>query len=217
MRESETRQRQAQYRSEKIMNAALDLFCEKGIQETSIDEIAVKAGVGSATVYRYYETKAELAIQSGVAYWKRIADTYLNVYTQKDYQELTGLEQLKRIMGGLAEIFEHEAGFLKYLQEFDVFVRKYGIEIERLKEYEECIMSLKPGVIAALEKGKKDGTLSFEWSPEEVCYSLAHSVFGLMKKLAWNGSMLALERKDGMSLQVEITISLLIRGLANNN
>ena len=119
-------------------------------------------------------------------------------------------------MNGLAQIFEHETAFLKYLQEFDVFVRKYGIEIERLKEYEECIMSLKPGVIAALEKGKKDGTLSFEWSPEEVCYSLAHSVFGLMKKLAWNGSLLALQRKDGLSLQVRITIKLLIRGLMNN-
>ncbi len=198
------------------MNAAIGLFCEKGIEETSVDEIAVKAGVGSATVYRYYETKAELAIQSGVAYWKRIADTYLNVYTQKGYEELNGLEQLEKIMNGLAQIFEHETAFLKYLQEFDVFVRKYGIEIERLKEYEECIMSLKPGVIAALEKGKKDGTLSFEWSPEEVCYSLAHSVFGLMKKLAWNGSLLALQRKDGLSLQVRITIKLLIRGLMNN-
>lgn len=198
------------------MNAAIGLFCEKGIEETSVDEIAVKAGVGSATVYRYYETKAELAIQSGVAYWKRIADTYLNVYTQKGYGELNGLEQLEKIMNGLAQIFEHETAFLKYLQEFDVFVRKYGIEIERLKEYEECIMSLKPGVIAALEKGKKDGTLSFEWSPEEVCYSLAHSVFGLMKKLAWNGSLLALQRKDGLSLQVRITIKLLIRGLMNN-
>lgn len=216
MRGSETRQRQAQYRSEKIMNAAIGLFCEKGIEETSVDEIAVKAGVGSATVYRYYETKAELAIQSGVAYWKRIADTYLNVYTQKGYEELNGLEQLEKIMNGLAQIFEHETAFLKYLQEFDVFVRKYGIEIERLKEYEECIMSLKPGVIAALEKGKKDGTLSFEWSPEEVCYSLAHSVFGLMKKLAWNGSLLALQQKDGLSLQVRITIKLLIRGLMNN-
>lgn len=217
MRESETRQRQAQYRSEKIMNAAIELFCEKGIQETSVEEIAARAGVGSATVYRYYDTKAELAIQSGVLYWKRIADAYLNVYTQKGYEELTGLEQLEKIMNGLAKIFEHETAFLKYLQEFDVFVRKYGIDIERLKEYEDCIMSLKPGVIAALEKGKKDGTLSFEWSPEEVCYSLAHSVFGLMKKLAWNGSMLALERKDGLTLQVRITINLLIRGLTGRS
>ena len=216
MRESETRQRQAQYRSEKIMNAAIGLFCEKGIEETSVDEIAVKAGVGSATVYRYYETKAELAIQSGVAYWKRIADTYLNVYTQKGYEELNGLEQLEKIMNGLAQIFEHETAFLKYLQEFDVFVRKYGIEIERLKEYEECIMSLKPGVIAALEKGKKDGTLSFEWSPEEVCYSLAHSESARRKQLARHGILLALQRKDGLSLQVRITIKLLIRGLMNN-
>ena len=73
VRGSEARQRQIQYRSERILESALELFCEKGIQETSVEEIAGKAGVGSATIYRYYSTKAELAIQSGVAYWEKIA------------------------------------------------------------------------------------------------------------------------------------------------
>ena len=217
VRGSEARQRQIQYRSERILESALELFCEKGIQETSVEEIAGKAGVGSAPIYRYYSTKAELAIQSGVAYWEKIAGTYLNVADRKGYTDLTGKKQLECIMDGLKQIFEHEQAFLKYLQEFDVFVRKYGLTVERLKEYEDCIMSLKPRVIDALDKGKKDGTLSFEWSSEEVCYSLAHSVFGLMKKLSRNGSLLALNEQNGLALQVEIAVDLLVRGLTYKN
>ena len=55
--------------------------------------------------------------------------------------------------------------------------------------------------------------MAFEWSAEEVCYSLAHSVFGLMKKLAWNGDLLKLDKADGGLLQVRITIALLLRDL----
>ena len=109
---------------------------------------------------------------------------------------------------------ERERGFPIYLQELEVFVRRYEIDMERLAEYEESIMSLKPRVTDALEKVLKDGTLSFEWSPNEVCYSLAHTAFGVMKRFAWNGSMFELDSKVELILQVKIAIKLLIRGLA---
>ena len=205
--------RRTQQREQKILEAAMALFCEKGLEETSIDEIAGRAGVGSATIYRYYETKAQLAIQSGVECWKKIAQQYLNLTEIKGYSDMTGLKQLECIMDALVMIFEKERGFLKYLQEFEVFVRRYEIDMERLAAYEESIMSLKPRVTDALEKGLQDGTLSFEWSPNEVCYSLAHTAFGVMKRFAWNGSMLELDSQVELILQVKIAIKLLIRGL----
>lgn len=213
MKESAARMRRTLQREQKILEAAMALFCEKGLEETSIDEIAGRAGVGSATIYRYYETKAQLAIQSGVEYWKKIAQQYLNLTEIKGYSDMTGLKQLECIMDALVMIFEEERGFLKYLQEFEVFVRRYEIDMERLAAYEESIMSLKPRVTDALEKGLQDGTLSFEWSPNEVCYSLAHTAFGVMKRFAWNGSMLELDSQVELILQVKIAIKLLIRGL----
>ena len=206
MRESAARMRRIQYRAQKILEAAMELFCEKGIEETSIDEIAERAGVGSATIYRYYETKAQLAIQSGVAYWRKIAGQYLNITDIEGYSDMTGREQLECIMDALIAIFERERGFLKYLQEFEVFVRRYAINMERLAEYEDSIMSLKPRVTDALEKGRQDGTLFFEWS--------AHTAFGVMKRFAWNGSMLELDSQVELILQVKIAVKLLIRGLA---
>lgn len=217
MKESPARARRTQYRAQKIIAAAMELFCERGIEETSVEEIAERAGVGSATIYRYYETKAQLAIRSGVEYWKKISQQYLNVTEMDGYEKMTGLEQLECIMDALVVIFERERGFLKYLQEFEVFVRRYKIDIEHLAEYEESIMSLKPRVTDALEKGLSDGTLSFEWMPDEVCYSLAHTAFGVMKRFAWNGSMLELDKQVGLILQVKIAINLLIRGLASEH
>jgi AcrR family transcriptional regulator len=45
---------------EKIMEAALQVFAEKGFQETTISEISKKAGVADATIYEYFEGKEDL-------------------------------------------------------------------------------------------------------------------------------------------------------------
>ena len=43
-----------------IMQAALDLFVERGFWGTAVPEIADKAGVGAGTIYRYFESKEAL-------------------------------------------------------------------------------------------------------------------------------------------------------------
>lgn len=45
---------------EAIMNAALDLFVERGFFGTAVPEIADQAGVGAGTIYRYFESKEAL-------------------------------------------------------------------------------------------------------------------------------------------------------------
>ncbi len=45
---------------ERILEAALEIFSQKGFHPATMDEIAEKAGVGKGTLYRYFETKEKL-------------------------------------------------------------------------------------------------------------------------------------------------------------
>ena len=45
---------------EAILEAALDLFVERGFYGTAVPEIADRAGVGAGTIYRYFESKEAL-------------------------------------------------------------------------------------------------------------------------------------------------------------
>ena len=45
---------------EAIMNAALELFVDRGFYGTAVPEIAELAGVGAGTIYRYFESKEAL-------------------------------------------------------------------------------------------------------------------------------------------------------------
>ncbi len=47
-------------KQEAIFSAALDLFAERGYHGTAVPEIASKAGVGPATLYRLFDGKEAL-------------------------------------------------------------------------------------------------------------------------------------------------------------
>jgi AcrR family transcriptional regulator len=54
------REKQRERRRHEIMEAAWQLFGEKGVDGTSIEEIASRAEVGPATVYNYFGAKTDL-------------------------------------------------------------------------------------------------------------------------------------------------------------
>jgi AcrR family transcriptional regulator len=47
-----------------ILQAALDIFAEEGYDRVSMDGVAARAGVGKATIYRRYASKAEMVVEA---------------------------------------------------------------------------------------------------------------------------------------------------------
>ena len=55
-----TRQRRKEARPQELLDAALELFVEKGFAATRSEEVAARAGVAKGTLYLYYPSKEEL-------------------------------------------------------------------------------------------------------------------------------------------------------------
>lgn len=204
-----TRARQAQQRREKIIQTSMKLFWEKCVEDTSMEEVAKCSGVGVATIYRYFSTKIELVIETAELYWEKVAAKYLTELKTVG----TGYMQLQKIMNVLERIFQEEKAFLKFLQEFDVFVKKYQISEERLADYESGILRLKPYVTDALEKGLADESLFFACSIDEMYFSLMHTLLAVMQKLAVGGEILSSDQAVEGNRQFHIATELLLRGI----
>lgn len=54
------RQRRKEARPQELLDAALELFVEKGFAATRSEEVAARAGVSKGTLYLYYPSKEEL-------------------------------------------------------------------------------------------------------------------------------------------------------------
>ena len=58
--DAEPRRRRKEARPQELLDAALELFVEKGFAGSRADEVAQRAGVSKGTLYLYYPSKEEL-------------------------------------------------------------------------------------------------------------------------------------------------------------
>jgi AcrR family transcriptional regulator len=62
-------------RKKEIALVALDLFAEKGLDATSISEVARLAGIGKGTVYEYFSSKEDLILAAFMAWMEQMMET----------------------------------------------------------------------------------------------------------------------------------------------
>ncbi|MVZ99892.1 TetR family transcriptional regulator [Actinomadura sp. LD22] len=80
------RRSDARRNHERIITAALQVFAERGLEAT-IPEVAARAGVGKATVYRSYPTKGEL-IEALIRHWiHRIEERTTAALAERDARQ----------------------------------------------------------------------------------------------------------------------------------
>ena len=75
------------------MQAAVQLFSEKGFEKTSIEELARAAGIGKGTIYGYFQTKSDILH----AFCEDELENLHHQLTTSADQEIPILEQMVRI------------------------------------------------------------------------------------------------------------------------
>jgi TetR/AcrR family transcriptional regulator len=101
-------------RQQEIMDAALDLFSQKGFHNTTMAQVAQKAGVGVGTLYQHFQGKEELYHFLLEDKCNRLLNSLLALVKEEDSTE----ENLKRLLDAQIDFVEKHRSFFKlYLSE----------------------------------------------------------------------------------------------------
>ncbi|MCX7774426.1 MAG: TetR/AcrR family transcriptional regulator, partial [Clostridia bacterium] len=177
-------------RKDEVIAAALEVFKKSGIENTKMTDIAEKAQIGVASVYRYFKTKPEIVIEAACKVWDDEIAVIYDHYTSDAFGQKSGISQVREILEVFIKLYTDHQDFFKFLHEFDSYVIKEGISKEKLKAYEKRILDIKPILIHAIERGKKDGTVSVEINEEQFYFSITHALMSLCQKLIISGHVL---------------------------
>lgn len=202
---------QKEKRKEEVIIAAIEVIKEKGIDNTKIKEIAEKAEVGVASVYRYFKTKIDLVIDSGIWLWEKEISLLKNMFYEKDYLELNGVDKVRSILGVFTIMYHEHPEFISFLEQFDNYIAKESVDIEKLANYEKSIINLKSIMIEALDEGKMDGSIKNTIDNDAFYFTITHSLMSLTQKLTIRGYILsndsAIEGDTQLNLLIDMAMN----------
>ena len=79
MAERWTRERRLEHTRSLLLDAAEEVFAEKGFTPATLDDIAYTAGYTKGAIYKHFATKEDLFLAVSDRYWRRYFDNFAEV------------------------------------------------------------------------------------------------------------------------------------------
>ena len=171
-------------RRERILKEGFRLFSERNIDKVPMNDVADAAGVGIATLYRYYLTKSELVLGISTDIWTK--------YVNEDYKKLendikadmTAAQVYEYMLDAFIDLYRNHKDILRFNQFFNVYVQNENIAEDQMKSYLDMIDMLKNRFHEIYEKGLIDRTLNTEYSEQSIFSSTMHIMLAAVTRYA---------------------------------
>ncbi|MBO5542334.1 MAG: TetR/AcrR family transcriptional regulator [Acholeplasmatales bacterium] len=168
---------------EKLIDVSKELFLKNSIASVTIQDIAVKANIGEATVYRYFKKKINLVVACATSMSEEVTKDYF-IFNEND----TGFEAIKRFYEIYLYVYDKDINYFKFLNDFDSYIEQESKNPD--DEYEDSINSYKELFLKSYNKGLNDKTIIKIDDIDTFYYSTTLALLNLCKKVAKEKSIL---------------------------
>ena len=173
-----------------ILNAAETVFLRKGLENTSMGDIADQANVHRVTLYRYFPNRDPIAFEIAVRILKKIK-------TSTDISDKTiYLQAIKEDILAMIDQFQNLRDAYKYLGMFDhLYGEKYPSN-ELADWFKEEINAMRWG------KGRFSNSIPAEVRSQLVV--LLNTIMSFLEKMAARGELMADEQDVHLNYQLSV-------------
>ena len=143
MGKSEKQIEKEKARNQRIIDTAFQIFVEKKIEAVTMEEIARKAGIGRATLFRCYSSKPELVMAVCTAKWKAYFDKLDAIRPLESIHDIPAIDRFIFTLDGYIDMYQNHKDLLQYNDNFNHYmVHQKGIAAEKYEEFYKSLYSM---------------------------------------------------------------------------
>lgn len=176
MKQLQRQQNAKEMRRKVIIDTAFQIFVEKKIEPVSMGEIAEAAGVGRATLFRYYPNKLELVIAVCAAKWKEYLDELDAKRPLSSIGDIPAIDRFTFTLDSYIAMYQNHKELLQYNDNFNHYVTHEGVKEEQLEEFYASLYSVNTRLEWMYEKAKEDSTFRTDIPREEFMRVTVHTM-----------------------------------------
>ena len=166
-----------------VIEAALGCFIERGIEQTKISEIARRAELTERSIYRYFETKADLALAAALLFWEDNQQKIEQAHATST-QEKRGIVQIYEILCAYADLYFTDRQKIIFVQEAEGYLNRNGKSALLDNKPPTPFRSSHAPLANAIRAGIADGSVKADANVELLYYNTYDALLGLLQKMA---------------------------------
>lgn len=172
-----------------IVSTAVNLFCQKGISNVTLSNIAKKSRVSDNTIYRYFGNKENLVLESFLTMWDNIMSDVRSIVDEvPGYVSLSGYEQMRVWIESFRQLYKSKEDFVLFSYDAKIYLLHQEVVLDKFQQ-DMLMKSFRVPCIAALNKGKQDGSIPTKVDSEDLFYAIWGGIRGYVIKIVIYGKL----------------------------
>ena len=159
---------------DEVLQAAKEVFFERTFEKATMKDIADKAEIGIASVYRYYANKQSLVLAVAIDYLQK--DIHFNTIELSG----SGIEKTAQVLDSVCRIIEASPRLILFMEQFVNFLMVTGGE--EGEEYRKLFFEAVPQLKDVITQGILDGSIRKDIEAEGVSECLIDIIFIMAQK-----------------------------------
>lgn len=175
----ERKEREKEQRRAHIVNAARDVFFERGLQNATMEEIAERAELSKGTLYLYFHSKEDLYLA--------VMMEGLGVLYRQFVKAIEGcsdsVQALRKLADVYLDFYDTHTSFFRMFYFFQSPQLHKQVSEEMLQECSIQNMKLWNFVIDVIKRGKASREIRDDLTSEETALMLWSMISGLIMRI----------------------------------
>jgi len=195
------RKRNREKREETILKAAEKLFIEKGIENTTMQDIADEANLGVATVFRLFQKKERIIVAVATKKLELIRDIFQKIASM----DKTCYEKMEHLLEHLIQnLYPNHNDATKILENFDTYAARITDEPEEIGMFKSVYREISGIFSKIIEEGMRDGSVRTDIDIRGTLITLINAAAIFSRKLSLQRSILFIQLDLEPEQQLEI-------------
>lgn len=197
-----------------IIHVSKDLFLDRGFAQTNMADIAEIAKISRKTLYRYFSSKEEIAMEIELEVFKffvLIQEDYIKSLPGNGYFKLTSyLEKLDQMV-------DEHSQLIRFTGMFDYYLVDEYPNTESQKEFLSIMQKVDQPFIEIITEGIKDGSIVSDIEISYLARTISNSVLALAQRIVTRKNHLNEEQNIDSRRILTVQRGLFLKALKGKN
>ncbi len=162
-----------------ILDCAYQLFLDNKIEPVSMGEIAKKAGIGRATLFRYFHNKSELVAEVCAREWNRVFDKLDENRPIDSIEGYSAIDRLSFTLDFYIHLYSVNRKLIVFNDNCNHYLNHEGVSEEQKALLGAAFARTDERFHLMYEKAKEDHTLRTDIPEEEFFRVTLHAIMAI--------------------------------------